>query len=168
MNSLISVEPLKWTEVMKFLALRAKIESESDHLALGGNERKSEPLWFALGRIFATRKWTTHLIAKDGETSVGYISIFFAKFRKMRGNAYLVLAVRANQRGKGIGTKLMEEAEKLARRRGIRRLELEVFAKNTGAQKLFKRLGYEEEGRKRQAAQIGNDFDDLILMAKFL
>ncbi len=153
---------------MKFLVLRQKVESETDNLALSGSERKNERLWFAIGRLFANRKWLINLIAKDGDEFVGYISIFFAKSRKMRGNAYLVLGVRENYRGKGIGTKLMQETEKLARARGVRRLELEVFGKNTGAYKLFKNLGYEEEGRKRRAAQTEDGFDDLILMAKFL
>lgn len=167
-NSPVSVEPLKWSEIMKFLLLRRKIEAEAEHLALSGNDRKAEPIWFTIGRMLANRKWTLILVAKDRNDLIGYISISFAKFRKMRSNAYLVLSVRSDHQNKGIGTKLIQDAEKLAHARGTRRIELEVFAKNTGAHKLFKRLGYEEEGRKRKIAQIGNEFDDLILMAKFL
>lgn len=167
-HSSLSIEPLKWTEALEFLRLREEIEREAPHLALGGGDRKNESRLFALARMAANRKWMTTLIAKEGNEFVGYISIFFARFRKMKGNAYLVLSVRAKCRGKGIGTKLMEAAEEAARARGTRRMELEVFAKNTGAHGLFTRLGYEEEGRKRKAAHIGDEFDDLILMAKFL
>jgi GNAT superfamily N-acetyltransferase len=169
MNHLeVLVVPLKWQETIKFLALRQKIESETDHLALSGDDRKNETAIFAIGRMMANRKWLAILVAKENNDLVGYISVFFARFRKMKGNAYLVLSVLSNYRGQGIGTKLMREAEALARQRGIRRLELEVFAKNAGAYKLFKHLGYKEEGRKRQVAQIEDGFDDLILMAKFL
>lgn len=168
MNPSVSIKPLKMSQAMKFLLLRRQVESESEHLALAGDDRKSEPVWFALGRMFVNRKWMTNLIAKDGEEFIGYISVSFARFRKMKENAYVVLSVRSNHRGKGIGTRLMLEAEKMAYKRGIRRLELEVFAKNTGAHGLFKRLGYEEEGRKRRAAKTSDGFDDLILMAKFL
>ncbi|MEK7553032.1 MAG: GNAT family N-acetyltransferase [Patescibacteria group bacterium] len=164
----ISVAPLKWTQVMKFLFLRQAIESETDHLALDGDERKREPVWLAAGRMFVNRRWLQILVAKDGDRFVGYLSIFFARFRKMKTNAYLVLSVREGYRGQGIGTRLMQEAEKLARERGIRRLELEVFAKNKQAYGLFKRLGYEEEGRKRQAVRVRDEFIDLVLMAKFL
>jgi len=167
-QSLISIEPLKWRQIMKFLFLRQKIESETEHLALDGADRKSESTWFALGRMFVNRQWLAILIAKDGDKFVGYLSIFFARFRKMKANAYLVLSIRSNYRGQGIGTKLLQAAETLARERGILRLELEVFAKNIRAHELFKRLGYEEEGRKRKAARIQDGFDDLILMAKFL
>ena len=164
----ISVVPLQWYQVMKFLLLRQKIEAEAKHLALDEADRKSESIWFAISRMLANRKWLAILIAKDGDKFVGYISIFFARFRKMKGNAYLVLSVQENYRGQGFGTKLMQAAETLARERGIRRLELEVFAKNIRAHELFIHLGYEEEGRKRQSAQIRDGFDDLILMAKFL
>lgn len=165
---LISIEPLKWYQVRKFLILRQKIESEAEHLALDGIDRKSESVWFAIGRMLANRKWLAVLVAKDGDQFVGYASIFFARFRKMKANAYLVLAVSANYHGQGIGTKLMQTAEKISHKQGIRRLELEVFAKNTRAHQLFKRLGYQEEGRKREAAQLQDGFDDLILMVKFL
>lgn len=162
------MEPLKWSQIFKFLRLRREIESEAEHLALSGNDRRSEKIWFSIGRIFANRKWTLILVAKDGKKLIGYISISFAKFRKMKTNAYLVLSVRSSYQGRGIGTKLIQEAEKMAHRRGTRRMELEVFAKNTGAHQLFKRLGYEEEGRKRKIAQTSDGYDDLILMAKFL
>ncbi len=169
MNNLsISVHSLKWYQVRKFLRLRQKIESEAEHLALNGIERKSESSWFAIGRMAVNRKWLRILIAKEGDQFIGYASIFFARFKKMKANAYLVLAVRSNYHSQGIGTKLMQAAEDLAVSQGIRRLELEVFAKNTKAHKLFKRLGYEEEGRKREAAQLQDGFDDLILMVKFL
>ena len=165
----ISIEPLKWYQLVKFLRLRQKIEAEAKHLALDEADRKSESTLFALGRMIANRKWLTILVAKEGAEFVGYLSIFFARFRKMKANAYLVLSVDVTHRGQGIGTKLMRAAEVSARDRGIIRLELEVFAKNEGAHQLFKRLGYEEEGRKRKVAKIRDgEFDDLILMAKFL
>ncbi|MEK7621728.1 MAG: GNAT family N-acetyltransferase [Patescibacteria group bacterium] len=167
-HSSLSIQPLKWNQVLKFLLLREQIEAETEHLALAGDDRKSESTLFAIGRMFANRKCLVTLVAQDGNEFVGYISVSFARFRKMKANAYLILSVRSNYRGQGIGTKLMRAAEDLARARAIRRLELEVFAKNVGAHKLFKRLGYEEEGRKRQVGQIHNGFDDLVLMAKFL
>ena len=167
-KSSVNLEPLKWNQIIKFIFLRREIESESEHLALSGKERKAEPMWFTIGRMFVNRKWMTILVAKEKNKFIGYASVSFAKFRKMKTNAYLVLSVRANYQGNGIGTKLIQEAENTARKRGIRRLELEVFAKNTGAHSLFKRLGFEEEGRKRKIAETKDGYDDLILMAKFL
>jgi RimJ/RimL family protein N-acetyltransferase len=49
---------------------------------------------------------------------------------------------------------------------GMRRIQLKVFARNTGALRLYHRLGYEVEGTRRQAIKIGDSYEDLIEMAK--
>lgn len=111
---------------------------------------------------------TTFCAFKEREL-VGYITLVFGKGAKFKGNCHLVsTAVKPEERGQGIGSKLFEASEKFARDRGARRVELEVFATNTGAIRLYERLGYEVEGRKRKAVANHKGSDDLILMAKFL
>lgn len=60
----------------------------------------------------------------------------------------------------------MDVAEKASRARGVRRMELEVFAKNTKAIELYKRLGYVQEGLKKGAVEDNDGFDDIVVMAK--
>jgi ribosomal protein S18 acetylase RimI-like enzyme len=48
------------------------------------------------------------------------------------------------QRGRGLGKAAMLLAEDEARRRGIDRLALSVFGRNTVARRLYQSLGYEE------------------------
>lgn len=48
------------------------------------------------------------------------------------------------QRGRGLGKAAMLLAEDEARRRGIDRLALNVFGRNTVARRLYQSLGYEE------------------------
>ena len=158
---------LKWKDLPAFLRLRHQIEHDATHLVPEKGERK-ETLLYALARLIVNRRRTHTFIAVNDKKPVGYISIIFAKFKKLRGNAYLVLSVVASHHGRGIGTRLMQTAEEFARKRGIRRLELEVFAKNERAIKLFERLGYEKEGRRRKAVEGTDGFDDIIFMAKFL
>jgi GNAT superfamily N-acetyltransferase len=62
----------------------------------------------------------------SGET-VGYVSI---------------LAVRAEAEGRGIGKRLMAEAESWALRRGYRFLLLDVFGSNATARRFYERSGY--------------------------
>ena len=52
------------------------------------------------------------------------------------------LAVQKNRRGKGIGTLLLNEAERWARERGAEYMELGVLEANEGAQRLYARCGY--------------------------
>lgn len=51
-------------------------------------------------------------------------------------------------RGQGIGTRLMAAAEDRARRLGLQRVSLICFERNTGAMRLYHRLGYREVARR--------------------
>lgn len=52
------------------------------------------------------------------------------------------IAVDPNFRGMGIGSALMKKAEEQARSLGMRKMTLDVICENTGAIRLYKRLGY--------------------------
>jgi len=52
------------------------------------------------------------------------------------------LAVRADCRGRGIGTKLLEQSIAMARERGLREVCLDVADTNTGARRLYERMGF--------------------------
>ena len=52
------------------------------------------------------------------------------------------LAVARSARGMGVGTALMREAERKARRMGKRFMSLGVIGENAGAIRLYERLGY--------------------------
>jgi ribosomal protein S18 acetylase RimI-like enzyme len=53
------------------------------------------------------------------------------------------VALRPEYRGRGIGTQLMRIAGQQARKHGYNRLSLVVFEENTGALRLYQRLGYQ-------------------------
>ncbi len=162
------IKPLTIITIPSFVRLRREIEQETNQLAVGRGERR-ETFWHVLARRLITRKRAAVFLYFADNMPVGYISVILAKFSKFRGNAYIaVVSVKKDYRGQGIGTKLLAQAEALARERRIRRLELEVFAKNSQAINLYKRLGYEVEGRRRQAVENEDGLDDVIFMAKFL
>jgi ribosomal protein S18 acetylase RimI-like enzyme len=52
------------------------------------------------------------------------------------------IAVRPDARGRGIGTALMQHARVVANKRGIRRIELDVWSFNLHARRLFAALGF--------------------------
>lgn len=57
-----------------------------------------------------------------------------------------MLGVDSECRGQGIGSKLLEFAEKEARQRGLQRLTLGVVVENEGARRLYERHGYRVTG----------------------
>jgi RimJ/RimL family protein N-acetyltransferase len=59
----------------------------------------------------------------------------------------------------------MEEALSWARAAGITKVELEVFPHNAPAIALYRKLGFEEEGRRRNLYRIGGHHVDAVLMS---
>ncbi len=57
------------------------------------------------------------------------------------------IAVRAQYRRRGIGTRLLAMLTEIACRRGASRLTLEVREGNAAARALYEKLGFEEKGR---------------------
>ena len=57
------------------------------------------------------------------------------------------LAVRAGAQGCGIGTALMNSAERQAADAGYSRLSIQVYSQNTGAVRLYHRLGFKTVSR---------------------
>lgn len=77
--------------------------------------------------------------------------------------------------GKGVGRALMAALENHALDQGVERLEFTVLDHNRRARDFYRRLGYDEEGRKRRSVRYapGDDgtalrYGDEIVMAKWI
>lgn len=68
-------------------------------------------------------------------------------------------------RGKGLGERLIRESLAAARRFGFLRVELGVYATNTRAAALYRKVGFVEEGVRRSRIRIDGVFLDEIMMA---
>ena len=77
----------------------------------------------------------------------------------------LGMGVAASHRRRGVGEQLAKAALNRSRAAGLKRVELEVFASNRAAIKLYEKLGFEREGVKRSARYLDGAYDDLVLMA---
>ncbi|MGB7405651.1 MAG: ribosomal protein S18-alanine N-acetyltransferase [Pacificimonas sp.] len=81
----------------------------------------------------------------------------------------LLIAVRADLRGSGLGRDLLARASNVAAERGSRQLFLEVRASNVAGRKLYERLGFAKIGeRKGYYRGRGGEMHDAITMARDL
>jgi ribosomal protein S18 acetylase RimI-like enzyme len=80
----------------------------------------------------------------------------------------LGMGVHKDFRKRGIGTRLINEAIGKAKEKGLERIELEVFASNTPAIKLYEKAGFVVEGVKKKARKLDGVSDDMIQMALFI
>ena len=86
-------------------------------------------------------------------------------------NSYYIcgMAVFPEHRGRGIGHRLLDLAEKHARAQGFGKLSLIVFEQNEGAKRLYDRTGYRETAREPVVPHpLIHYTGDAILMVKLL
>ena len=121
------------------------------------------------------RLWMSYIPKESAITAsvdgnpVGMAVIYVQPFEKLRHQALFAIIVDPGFRGKGIGTVLLKEVEKIAKKKhGIELLHLEVYEGNP-AYNLYKRLGYHEYGVQKGYLKEGPDeYSDKICMQKAL
>lgn len=111
---------------------------------------------------------TYALVAIVNERVVGMLELHTFPNRPRRRHAGAIgISVHADWQGKGIGTALMHVGLDLADNwLNLTRLELEVYADNASAIKLYERFGFEHEGTLRQHALRDGHYVDAYMMAR--
>jgi RimJ/RimL family protein N-acetyltransferase len=71
-------------------------------------------------------------------------------------------------RRRGIGSRLLDACLTAARRAGLERIELEVFADNEAAIRLYEAHGFVREGCKQRGRKLEGRYQDVLLMALVL
>jgi GNAT superfamily N-acetyltransferase len=94
-------------------------------------------------KVLADTKNDLYAVDDDGE-QVGFL---WVGERELQGRRVLWIwdvFVEEEHRGRGLGRRAMELAEEEARRRGLDRIELNVFGGNEVARSLYRSLDYDE------------------------
>ncbi|KAL1674847.1 hypothetical protein EV122DRAFT_293173 [Schizophyllum commune] len=107
--------------------------------------------------------------SRDGAatlTSVGEVSLSLAGCTAKNRDVTLDIAIRQGMQGRGYGTEVLRWLVGYTfRALGMHRLSLDLFESNVGAYRIYKRLGFVEEGRLREAVRTPEGtWDDLIHM----
>lgn len=116
-------------------------------------ESFSEPYPFHLFTAMASEMPETFLVAISRSKVVGYV------LTSLSGDSARILsiAVRSDSRREGIGSKLMVGILDLLRRKGIRRVELEVRVSNHVARMFYEVFGFREVTLVRAYYEDGED-----------
>jgi ribosomal protein S18 acetylase RimI-like enzyme len=148
------------------------IESLNDCVAEVARERRflsivegftldQSAAWVAVDRM----RGNPFLVALDQDRVVGWCEVRRDILPGRAHTGMLGMGLRAPYRGIGLGRQLIDHALQQARERGFERIELMVRSPNARAIQLYGQVGFQEEGRKRDAVRLDEGSEDEVLMA---
>ena len=145
-------------EILPFKIINAE-KQDADSVAKLERECFSEP--WSIEAINEAFDFGAHFFKaeKDGKFA-GYIS-----FKAISGEGYINnIAVDAKMRNSGIGSMLLDRAITFAREQNLEFLSLEVRASNKSAISLYRKLGFIQEGLRKNF--YDNPKEDGIIMTR--
>jgi len=105
-----------------------------------------------------------HFVAAAGERIVGWCDIRRETIPVYSHCAMLGMGVLEEYRGRGIGERLIRAALDQAKTGGFERVELSVYAKNTRAASLYRKIGFVHEGTRLKGKRLDGVYDDVHMM----
>jgi RimJ/RimL family protein N-acetyltransferase len=116
---------------------------------------------FVCGNI---AKGHPQLVVLEGDRVVGWCDVTPVQRPTMRHGGVLGMGLLPDWRGRGLGERLIRQTLQAARAFGFSRVELTVRDDNARALALYRKVGFETEGRKRRALLVDGVFSDLVVM----
>lgn len=160
---------------------KAKIVDAEEIISVMSNAEQSGFMLFAPGeRKMAPRDLAKYIetlnnqtksgmfIATEGNRILGYMIIQNEKPKRIAHRAYIVIGIHSDSRRKGVGKALFTSVLSWAKQVELHRLELTVIATNETAVHLYKKMGFEIEGVKKDSLFIDGQYVDEYYMSRLL
>jgi len=118
-------------------------------------------------------EWTGHhhehsrLVAIEGKQLLGWVALSpFSSIPAYAGVAEISLYIAEEARGKGVGTRLMEDVIATSEAAGIWTLQSQVFPENHASLRLHERFNFREVGRRERIGRLGGRWRDTVLLER--
>lgn len=164
------IREAKPEDAKRLFELMKQVETEAHFMLMEPEERKGSPeqqrVW--LERMDKESNSTVLIAEQNDGQLVGYLVVIGGNAKRVRHSAYLVIGILKEFTGRGIGTNLFQKLEEWSIAHNILRLELTVVIQNEPGVSLYKKMGFEVEGIKRNSLVIEDTFFDQYYMSKLL
>lgn len=103
-----------------------------------------------------------HLTVWDEDLLVGWCDVLPGEYEGLTHSGQLGMGLLPEYRGLGLGYRLLTGALTEIFRTNLERVELDVFASNSAAIALYRKIGFRQEGRKIHARKLDGLYDDIL------
>ncbi len=166
---MIKVRHIKSDDAEKYMKLYSKLDEETIFRLYEPNERNislSEQIKEIENMI--NNDDSTIIVAEENGELVGYLGAFGRNQNRVKHIVTIGIAILQSHVGKGVGTMLFKELEVWAKRHNKHRLELTVMENNPGAYALYRKMGFEAEGVKKDSLLVNGEYINDIYMSKLI
>ena len=161
------VRPAQPKDAASFLEMWRAVIAEGKHVR---TERASQSVRFYRRRYFR-RSWSgdqASMVAVQGDRVIGHLNVSREDSPVTRHVASIGMAVASDWRRKGVGSALMSEAIRWGHQFGVEKLALSVYPDNEAALALYRKFGFQEEGRLTGHSKKSMGYRDEIVMGLWL
>ncbi len=158
----IVVRPITFGDISSYRDCVATVAAERKWLAFQDPFPLSGTATFVARRI---ESGDPHFVAVDGERVVGWCDVQHETIPVYKHECMLGMGVLEAYRGHGLGERLIRATLEGARAAGFERVSLSVYAKNTRALELYRKVGFVVEGTRVRGKKLDGEYDDVVMMA---
>ncbi len=126
-----------------------------------------EPFPLADTAAFIARNLTArnpHYVVADGETIAGWCDICRQLAPVYSHDGTMGMGLLEGYRGRGLGERLLRATLGAAGAAGLERVSLTVYARNTSAIALYRKVGFAIEGTRVRGKKLDGEYDDVHMM----
>jgi RimJ/RimL family protein N-acetyltransferase len=166
---MVNIREIREDDAAEFLELCRTLDAETPFFLYEPGERNhnAEEQRRRIADLLKRPTAMTFVAEQDGEL-VGYLEAAGPSLKKKSHAVSIGIGVLQRSAGQGIGKRLFAALEDWAQQNGIRRIELTAMEHNEVGLGLYRKIGYEVEGIKRDAVLIDGRCINSILMSKLI
>lgn len=163
-----TLRAIRESDAAGYRACLDRVAAERRYLAFTAAPPLSEVRFYIKAML---QRGLPFIVAVDAaDQVVGWCNIHVAPPSEHRGGFAHVgtvgMGLDVAWRGRGLGRQMLQTVFDNAGRVGIERVELQVYASNANAVKLYRKFGFVTEGVKTRARKLDGEYDDIIMMAR--
>jgi RimJ/RimL family protein N-acetyltransferase len=165
----VDIRAIRESDSEQFLLLGKALDEETQFMMLEPGERTMtvEEQTQRIGNVLSQDNQMIFVVERENQL-VGFLGASGGNHRRNHDCVHIVIGIRQDFAGQGIGKELFEALEKWAIDHALHRLELTVMSHNERAIHLYQKMGFKIEGTKKDSLLVNGTYVDEYYMARIL